>query len=152
MADTTKTTKKRTETTDTWTDEEKAAMQEHARELKAAKGGKKASGEADLLAKIASMPPDDRKLAERVHSIVMAAAPDLEMRTWYGMPAYNKNGKLVCFFQPASKFKARYSTFGVEDNAKLDDGSMWATSWALTGDFSDEDEARLTKIVKQAVS
>ena len=148
----TKKAPKRTEATQTWTDEEKAAMQEHAKELKAAKSGKKLDGEADLLAKIAAMPPADRKLAERFHAIVMAAAPDLQMRTWYGMPAYSKDGKLICFFQAAAKFKARYATFGFEENAKIDDGSMWPTSWAVTTEFSAADEARVTELVKNAVS
>jgi uncharacterized protein YdhG (YjbR/CyaY superfamily) len=153
MADTKNTaTKKRTEATETWTDEEKAAMQEHAKELKAAKSGKKADGEADLKAKIAAMPPADRKLAERVDALVKATAPELTSRTWYGMPAYNKDGKLICFFQPASKFKARYATFGFEENAKIDDGSMWATSWAITTDFSAADEAKLKALIKKAIS
>ena len=149
MPDTKKTTK-RNEATETWTAEEKAAMQEHAKEMKARKG-KKADGQADLLAKIAEMPPDDKRLAERVHAIVMAAAPELEMRTWYGMPAYAKGGKLVCFFQAAAKFKARYATFGFEENAKLDEGSMWPTSWALTTNFSKADEAKIADLVKRAV-
>jgi uncharacterized protein YdhG (YjbR/CyaY superfamily) len=151
MAETTKKAAKRTEATETWTAEEKAAMQEHAREMKAAKKGKKADGQADLLAKIAEMPPDDRALAERIHAIVMGAAPDLEMRTWYGMPAYAKNGKLVCFFQAAAKFKARYATFGFEENARIDDGTMWPTSWAITTGFSKADEATLAELVKKAV-
>lgn len=148
----TKKAAKRTEATETWTDEEKAAMQEHAREMKASRG-KKADGEADLLAKIAAMPPEDRKLAERIHALVKATAPELTSRTWYGMPAYNnKDGKLVCFFQAAAKFKARYATFGFEEHAKIDDGSMWPTSWAITTDFSAADEARLKELIMRAVS
>ena len=148
----TKKTAKRTEATEIWTDEEKAAMQEHAKEMKASRG-KKADGEADLLAKIAAMPPEDRKLAERIHALVKATAPELTSRTWYGMPAYNnKDGKLVCFFQAAAKFKARYATFGFEEHAKIDDGSMWPTSWAITTDFSAADEARLKELIRRAVS
>ena len=146
----TKKSAKRTEATETWTDEEKAAMQEHAKELKAARG-KKADGEADVLAKIADMPAADRALAERIHALVKAAAPALTSRTWYGMPAYAKDGKLVCFFQPAAKFKARYATFGFEENAKLDDGTMWPTSFALTTELTDADEARIAALVKKAV-
>ena len=140
-------------TSEVWTDEERAAMQEHARDMKAqkARGAKKADGLADLRAKIAAMPDKDRVMAERIHEVVMAAAPDLEPRTWYGMPAYNRNGKLICFFQAAAKFKARYATFGFEENAKLDEGSMWATSWALT-ELTAADEKRITDLVKRAVT
>jgi uncharacterized protein YdhG (YjbR/CyaY superfamily) len=149
----TKKAAKRTEATETWTDEEKAAMQEHARDMKAKRSGKKADGEADLLAKIADMPPADRKLAERIHALVKATAPELTSRTWYGMPAYNnKDGKLVCFFQAAAKFKARYATFGFEENARIDDGAMWPTSWAITTDFSAADEAKLKALIKKAIS
>jgi uncharacterized protein YdhG (YjbR/CyaY superfamily) len=142
---------KRTEVTKVWTEEEKAAMQEHAKEMKAARG-KKGDGEADLLAKIAEMPPADRALAERIHAIVTTAAPDLTLRTWYGMPAYAKDGKLICFFQAAAKFKARYATFGFEENAKIDEGSMWPTSWALTTKLTAADEAKIAELVKKAVS
>ena len=149
MADT-KTTTKST----TFTDEERAAMQERAREMKAeARRGSKASkadGEADLLAKIAEMPPADRSMAERIHALVTAAAPTLEPKTWYGMPAYARNGKVVCFFQSADKFKARYATFGFNEAAALDDGAMWPTSFALTG-LTPDVEARITALVKQAV-
>lgn len=144
-------TAKRTETTTVWTDAEKAAMQDHAKEMKAARG-KKSDGEADLLAKIEEMPPADRKLAERIHALVRAAAPELTARTWYGMPAWAKDGKLVCFFQPAAKFKARYATFGFEENAKLDDGAMWPTSFALTTKLTAADEKRIAQLIKQAVS
>ena len=146
----TKKTAKRTESTDVWTDEEKAAMQEHAKEMKAARG-KKADGEADLQAKIAAMPPADRKLAKRIDALVKATAPQLTTRTWYGMPAYYKDGKLICFFQAAAKFKARYSTFGFEEHAKIDDGTMWPTSFAVTNDFSDADERKLAELIRKAV-
>ena len=144
-------TAKRTDTTTVWTDEEKAAMQEHAKEMKAARG-KKSDGEADLRAKIDAMPPADRELAERIHAIVMTTAPDLTQRTWYGMPAYAKDGKLICFFQAAAKFKARYATFGFEENAKIDEGSMWPTSFAITTKLSAADEKRIAELVKKAVS
>ena len=139
-----------------WTDEERAAMKEHAEELKRAKGrrGKagKAAGEADVLAKIAEMPDDDRAMAERIHSIVKEAAPELSARTWYGMPAYaNEAGKVVCFFTAASKFNERYASFGFNAEANLDDGSMWPTSWALTK-LTKADEKRIAELVKKAVS
>jgi uncharacterized protein YdhG (YjbR/CyaY superfamily) len=132
-----------------WTAEEKAAMKEHARELKAAKG--KNDGAADLRAKIDEMNATDKAIAEKVHAIVMKTAPDLEQRTWYGMPAYARDGKVLCFFQPAAKFKARYSTIGFDESAKLDDGSMWPTSWALT-DVNAADEKRIADLVKKATS
>ena len=138
-----------------WTDEERAAMKEHSRELKAAsrrrKGASKADGESDVLAKIAEMPDADRAMAERLHAIVKASAPDLTPRTWYGMPAYAKDGKVVCFFQSAVKFKARYATFGFNDTANLDDGAMWPTSFALKK-LTAADEARIGALVKKAVS
>ena len=136
-----------------WTDEEKAAMKEHAKELKAAakRGADKEAGEADVKAKIADMPKSDRDMAERIHAVVMASAPDMTSRTWYGMPAYARDGKIVCFFQPADKFKARYATFGFNDDAKLDDGSMWPTSWALTK-LTAADEAKIGALVKKSVS
>ena len=135
-----------------WTTEEKAAMKEHARELKAAakRGADKEAGEADVLAKIAEMPASDRAMAERIHEIVKANAPDLAPRTWYGMPAYARDGKVVCFFQAADKFKARYATFGFNDTATLDDGSMWPTSWALTK-LTAADEKKIGALVKKAV-
>lgn len=135
-----------------WTDEERAAMKEHAKELKAAakRGAAKADGEADVRAKIAEMPPADRAIAERIHEIVKASAPDLVPRTWYGMPAYAKDGKVLCFFQAADKFKARYATFGFNDVASLDDGTMWPTAWALTR-LSKTDEQRIGELVKKAV-
>ena len=139
-----------------WTDEERAAMKEHAEELKRAKGrrGKsgKAAGEADVLAKIAEMPDDDRAMAERIHSIVKEAAPELSARTWYGMPAYaNEAGKVICFFTAASKFNERYASFGFNADANLDDGSMWPTSWAVTK-LTTADEIRIAELVKKAVS
>ncbi|HET7677247.1 MAG TPA: DUF1801 domain-containing protein [Candidatus Limnocylindrales bacterium] len=132
-----------------FTDEEREAMKERARELKAARAGK-ADGEGDLLAKIAELPQPDRALAERIHAIVRGAAPDLAPRTWYGMPAWSREGKVLCFFTPASKFKERYSTFGFNANANLDEGNMWPTSWALT-DLTEAEEARIAELVKKAV-
>ena len=136
-----------------FTDEEKAAMKERAREQRAAarRGSGKADGESDVLAKIAEMPEPDRGMAERLHAIVKATAPELSARTWYGMPAYAKDGKVVCFFQSAQKFKARYATFGFSDDANLDEGAMWPTSFALT-ELTDAEEKRIGALVKQAVS
>ena len=137
-----------------WTDEERAAMKEHAKELKAAakRGAAKADGEADIKAKIADMPASDRDMAQRIHEIVKANAPGLVPRTWYGMPAYaDADGKIVCFFQSADKFKARYATFGFNDVATLDDGSMWPTSWALTK-LTSADEKRIGELVKKATT
>ena len=139
---------------ETWTDEEVAAMQEHAKELKTARSrsskADKGDGEQDVLNKIADMPDADRAMAERIHAIVKANAPDLVPRTYYGMPAYSRDGKVICFFQPASKFKARYSTLGFNDDANLDEGSMWPTSWALTT-LTPADEARIGELVKRSV-
>jgi uncharacterized protein YdhG (YjbR/CyaY superfamily) len=129
-----------------FTDEERAAMRERARELKAGE----ADGESDVLAKIAEMPTADRAMAERLHAIIKASAPALSPRTWYGMPAYAKDGKVVCFFQPAQKFKSRYATFGFSDKAKLDEGAMWPTAFALT-ELTAADEARIIALVKRAV-
>src|SRR5687767_8809615 len=124
-----------------FTDEERAAMKERAQELKAE--ARKADGENALLAKIAEMPKPDRAMAERLHEIVKASAPDLSPKTWYGMPAYaNKDGKVVCYFTPASKFKERYATFGFNSAANLDEGAMWPTSFALTK-LTATDEARI---------
>ncbi len=136
---------------ETWTDAERAAMAEHAREMKAArrKGGKH-DGEADLLSKIAEMPPADREMAERIHAVVTAAAPELAPRTWYGMPAYAKDGKVLCFFTPADKFKERYASFGFNAVANLDEGTMWPTAWAITK-LTAADEKRLGELVKRAV-
>jgi uncharacterized protein YdhG (YjbR/CyaY superfamily) len=149
MADT-KRTRRDDSSTQQWTEEEVAAMQQRSKELKAAKSGK-VDGETEVQAKIAEMPPEDQAMATRVHAIVLEAAPEMTTRLWYGMPAYYKDGKLICFFQPASKFKARYSTFGFEANANLDDGTMWATSWAITK-LTPADEEQIKKLVKQAVS
>jgi hypothetical protein len=132
-----------------FTDEERAAMKEHANELKAAAG--KADGERAVLAKIAEMPQPDRAMAERLHAIITASAPGLSPRTWYGQPAYAKDGKVVCFFQGAHKFNSRYATFGFNDAANLDDGTMWPTAFALT-ELTAADEARIAALVKKAVS
>jgi uncharacterized protein YdhG (YjbR/CyaY superfamily) len=134
-----------------FTAEERAAMKERAEEVRGGKRGKKADGEADLLAKIAEMPEADRVMAERIHAVVKDVAPELAPRTWYGMPAWAKDGKLICFFQAADKFKARYASFGFEANANLDDGTMWPTAFALT-ELSAADEARIAELVKKAVS
>lgn len=135
----------------TFTDDEKAAMKERARELKAAarRGADSAAGEADLLAKIAEMPAPDRALAERIHAIVKASAPNFSSRTWYGMPAYARDGKVVCFFQAAEKFKSRYATFGFSDEAKLDEGAMWPTVFALR-ELTPAVEERIGALVKRA--
>jgi uncharacterized protein YdhG (YjbR/CyaY superfamily) len=129
--------------------EERAAMKERARELKAAASA--ANGESDVLAKIAEMPEPDRALAERVHAIVKAAAPELSPRTWYGMPAYAKDDKVVCFFQSAHKFKSRYATLGFSDKANLDAGAMWPTYFALK-ELTAAEEAKIGALVKKAVS
>jgi uncharacterized protein YdhG (YjbR/CyaY superfamily) len=135
-----------------FSDEERAAMKERARELKAeARRGKdRADGERDLLEKIAEMPEPDRVMAERLHAIIQASAPTLAPRTWYGMPAYAKDGKVVCFFQSAQKFKSRYATFGFSDEANLDKGAMWPTSFALK-ELTAADEAKIGALVKKAV-
>jgi uncharacterized protein YdhG (YjbR/CyaY superfamily) len=138
-----------------FTAEERAAMKERAQELKAeARRGPradKADGESDVLAKIAEMQGPDRAMAKRLHAIVKASAPALWPRTWYGMPAYAKDGKVVCFFQSAQKFKARYATLGFSDQANLDEGAMWPTSFALTK-LTAAEEARISALVKKAVS
>jgi uncharacterized protein YdhG (YjbR/CyaY superfamily) len=140
------TAKKSTKKKDGFTAEEKAAMRARARELK-----DKTDGETAVAAAIAGMAPKDRTIAKRVHELVKAAAPDLMPKTWYGMPAYaNKDGKVVCFFRDAGKFKDRYATFGFNDAAKLDDGSMWPTAFALTK-LTPADEAKISKLVKRAV-
>ena len=137
-----------------WTDVERAAMKESARERKSqarlSPAEERAAGEAEVQAKIAEMAPAERVIAEKIHEIVATTAPDLVPRTYYGMPAYAKAGKVICFFQPASKFKARYSTFGFNDDANLDEGSMWPTSWALTK-LTADDEVRIAELVKKAV-
>jgi uncharacterized protein YdhG (YjbR/CyaY superfamily) len=136
-----------------FTAEERAAMKERAKELKAEARGKKdrAAGEADVLAKIAEMPKSDRAMAKRLHAIVKETEPDLVPRTWYGMPAYAKDGKVLCFFQSADKFKARYATFGFNDTANLDEGAMWPTSFALK-ELTPAGEKKVVALVKKAVS
>jgi uncharacterized protein YdhG (YjbR/CyaY superfamily) len=158
MKDTQQSAKRTTATDKTsegWTDEERAAMKERARELKAAarRGPRagKADGERDVLAKLAELPEPDRAMGERLHAIIKASAPALTPRTWYGMPAYAKDGKVVCFFTPASKFKERYATFGFNADANLDEGNMWPTSFALKK-LTRADEARIAELVKKAVS
>jgi uncharacterized protein YdhG (YjbR/CyaY superfamily) len=133
--------------------EERAAMRERARELKAeARADRdKAAGEHDVLAKIAEMKGSDRAMAERLHALITASAPALSPKTWYGMPAYAKDGKVVCYFKSAQKFNSRYATFGFNDDANLDEGSMWPTSFALT-ELNPGDEARIVALVKKAVS
>jgi uncharacterized protein YndB with AHSA1/START domain/uncharacterized protein YdhG (YjbR/CyaY superfamily) len=132
-----------------FTAEERAAMKERAKELKAEREGK--AGESDLLAKLAEMPKSDRAMGERIHALVKANAPSLSPKTWYGMPAYAKDGKVVCFFQSADKFKARYATFGFSDQANLDEGAMWPTSFALKK-LTAADEKKIVKLLKKAVS
>jgi uncharacterized protein YdhG (YjbR/CyaY superfamily) len=132
-----------------FTTEERAAMKERARELKAA--ANEADAERAVLAKIAEMPKPDRVMAERFHAIVKASAPALSPKTWYGMPAYAKNGKIVCFFQSADKFKSRYATFGFNHDANLDEGNMWPTSFALTK-LTAADEKKIAALVKKAAS
>jgi uncharacterized protein YdhG (YjbR/CyaY superfamily) len=140
-----------------FTEEERAAMKEHAQELKVeARRGSRATkdnadGESDVLSKIAAMPEPDRAMAKRLHAIVKASAPALSPKTWYGMPAYAKDGNVVCFFQSAQKFKTRYATLGFSDKANLDEGAMWPTAFALT-QLTAADEAKIGALVKKAVS
>ena len=129
--------------------EERAAMRERAQELKAEAA--KANGDSAVLAKIAEMPHADRAMAERLHALIKASAPELAPKTWYGMPAYARDGKVVCFFQSADKFKSRYATFGFSDEANLDEGVMWPTSFALKK-LTAAEEAMISALVKQAVS
>jgi uncharacterized protein YdhG (YjbR/CyaY superfamily) len=137
-----------------FTAEERAAMKERAQELKAdarrGRGADKADGESAVLESIAAMPEADRAMATRLHAIVKASAPDLSPKTWYGMPAYAKDGNVVCFFQSAQKFKTRYATFGFSDRANLDEGAMWPVAFALT-QLTAAEEAKITALVKQAV-
>jgi uncharacterized protein YdhG (YjbR/CyaY superfamily) len=158
MKDTQKSAKRTTtqdKTFEGFTDEERAAMKERAQELKAearrSARAKKADGESDVLAKIAEMPEPDRAMAERLHGIIKASAPALSPKTWYGMPAYAKDGKVVCYFTAASKFNSRYATFGFNDDANLDEGAMWPTSFALK-ELTATEEARISALVKKAVS
>ncbi len=138
-------------TSEGFTPEERAAMKERAQEMKAAARRGKADGESDVLAKIAEMPEPDRAMAERLHAIIKASAPALSPKTWYGMPAYAKDGKVVCFFQSAHKFNSRYATFGFSDSANLDEGHLWPTAFALK-ELTPADEARIGALVKKAVS
>ncbi len=140
-------------TSKVWSEEERDAMKERAKEQKAAarRGASEADGESDVLAKIAEMPESDRVMAERIHALIKASAPALSPRTWYGMPAYAKGGNVVCHFISASKFKTRYATIAFSDDANLDDGTMWPTSFALTK-LTAADEARIGALLKRAVS
>jgi uncharacterized protein YdhG (YjbR/CyaY superfamily) len=156
MKDTQKSAKSTTavdKTSEGWTDEERAAMKERSQELKTARRPRaaKADGESAVLAKIAEMPESDRAMAERLHAIIKSSAPALSPKLWYGMPAYAKDGKVVCFFQAAQKFNSRYATFGFNDDANLDEGAMWPTSFALTK-LTTADEERIGALVKKAVS
>ena len=146
-------TKKEPQKSKGFTAEEKAAMKEHAKELKAEANATRdrAAGESDLLAKIAEMKEPDRAMARRLHEIISATAPALTPRTWYGMPAYARDGKVVCFFQSAQKFKSRYATFGFSDKANLDEGAMWPTAFALK-ELTAAEEKRIIALVKKAVS
>ena len=145
----------RSTATTRFTDEERAAMKERAKEMKTtarrSPRDKAAEGERDVLAKISEMEKPDREMAEKIHAIIKANAPDLMPRTWYGMPAYARDGSVLCFFRPAPKFSERYATFGFNDNAKLDDGNMWPVAYALKK-LTKADEATITALVKQAVS
>ena len=150
-----KTTTAKNKTYEGFTDEERSAMKERAKEFKAparrgSRGGK-ADGESEVLAKIAEMTEPDRLLAERVHAVIKDSAPGISPTTWYGMPAYAKDGKVICFFQPAQKFKSRYATLGFSDKADLDDGPMWPTYFALK-ELTAAAEARIIALVKKAVS
>lgn len=140
----------KTKTTAAFTEEEQAAMKEAARERRAARSGK-VDGLADVLAKIEELAEPDRSMAARVHELVLAAAPHLEPRTWYGMPAYYKDGRSICFFQASSKFKVRYATLGFQPDAALDDGKMWPNAYALL-ELTPETEARITELVRRAAS
>jgi uncharacterized protein YdhG (YjbR/CyaY superfamily) len=155
MATTQKSTasrKKKDQGYEGFTAEEKAAMKEHAQELKAStRRGGKADAERSVLEKIAEMPGPDRVIAERLHTLITTAAPELAPKLWYGMPAYARDGKVVCFFQSADKFKARYATLGFNDAANLDDGTMWPTSYALT-ELTAAHEKKISELVKKSVS
>ncbi|MCL5984325.1 MAG: DUF1801 domain-containing protein [Candidatus Thermoplasmatota archaeon] len=134
-----------------FTNAEKAAMKDRTQEAKIVWGKNRADDEKAVLAKIAGFPEPDRSMGKRLHSIITSAAPELSPRLWYGMPAYSKEGEVLCFFQPASKFQARYGTLGFNDKAKLDDGTVWPTSFAIK-ELSGGDEARIAALVKKAVS
>jgi uncharacterized protein YdhG (YjbR/CyaY superfamily) len=134
---------------DVFTAEERAAMREHAREVRRSRGAGEADGERDVLEKIAEMPETDRVIAERLHALIAARAPSLVPRTWYGMPAYSRDGNVVVYFQPAHKFKARYATIGFSDKARLDDGAMWPVAFALTS-LTGAEEQRIGALLDQA--
>jgi uncharacterized protein YdhG (YjbR/CyaY superfamily) len=153
MRDRKKSAKSTNKTLKGFTDEERGAMKERAQELKkdARRGAGQTDGEHDVLTKIAEMQEPDRTMAERLHALIKAGAPTLSPRTWYGMPAYGKDGNVVCFFQSAGKFKARYATLGISDKANLDEGQMWPTAFALK-DLTAADETRIVALVKKAVS
>jgi hypothetical protein len=155
MKDKQKTAKRTTATAkryDGFTDEERDAMKQRAKEMKTTgRRADEADGESEVLAKLAEMPERDRTLGERLHAVIKASAPDLTPTTWYGMPAYARDGKIVCHFQPAQKFKTRYATLGFSDAAKLDEGAMWPVAYALTR-LTAADEARIGALVKKAVS
>lgn len=138
-----------TEATDGFTAEERSAMKERAKELRTAKRAASKDEEPGVLAKIAELPDSDRAMAERLHAVIRASAPSLSPKLWYGQPAYARDGKIVCFFQPASKFKTRYSTLGFSDEAHLDDGSLWPTAFALA-ELTEADEAKIAELVKRA--
>lgn len=133
-----------------FTPEEQEAMRDRVRELRARSRGAKPDGESEVLQKIAAMPPKDRAIAERLHALVKTHAPSLTSRTWYGMPAYSRDGQVVCFFQPAQKFKTRYATLGFSDEANLDEGRMWPTTFALQ-ELTGAEEARIAELVRRAV-
>ena len=154
MTDTQKTARRTTATEkryDGFTDVERAAMKERVRETRRGPRADKSDGESAVLAKIAEMPEPDRARGERLHAVIKANAPALSPKLWYGMPAYAKDGKIVCFYQSAQKFKTRYATFGFNDAASLDEGTMWPTAFALT-ELTAADEARIGELVKKAVS
>ncbi|RGA06342.1 DUF1801 domain-containing protein [Microbispora triticiradicis] len=152
MSNTTKTTAAEGQKHDGFTEEERDAMKQRAKELKTiARRGAKADTESEVLAKIAEMAEPDRAIAERLHALIKAHVPDLTAKLWYGMPAYARDGKMICFFQPAAKFKARYATLGFSDEANLDEGTMWPASYALT-EITADVEARIGALLRQAVS
>ena len=151
----TKSTTTKSKPANVWTDEERAAMQASARERKVTSrrdpAAERAEGEADVRAKIADMPTADRLMGERIHELVTTTAPSLAPKTYYGMPAYAKDGKVICFYKPASKFKVRYSTFEFQPDARLDDGEMWPVSFAVN-ELTPKSEARIAELVKKAIS
>ncbi|KAB8175700.1 iron chaperone [Microbispora catharanthi] len=152
MSTTTKTTTAEGQKYDGFTEEERDAMKQRAKELKtSARRGAKADTESEVLAKIAEMADSDRVIAERLHALIKASAPELTAKLWYGMPAYARDGKMICFFQAAAKFKARYATLGFSDEANLDEGAMWPASYALT-EITADVEARIGALLRQALS